>query len=77
MQVMLMRLMSKGEYLIVSKGTKFTGLGKLGLNKKLHAQAKFYMHTAQSKFYVHAFVYVNPLKSSTDSDTCKEDGLKN
>ena len=31
MQVMLMRLMSKGEYLIVPKGTKFTGLGKLGL----------------------------------------------
>ena len=31
MQVMLMRLMSKGEYLIVPKGTKFTGSGKLGL----------------------------------------------
>ena len=31
MQVMLMRLMSKGEYLIVPKGTKFKGLGKLGL----------------------------------------------
>ena len=30
MQVMLMRLMSKGEYLIVPKGTKFTGSGKLG-----------------------------------------------
>ena len=28
---MLMRLMSKGEYLIVPKGTKFMGLGKLGL----------------------------------------------
>ena len=28
---MLMRLMSKGEYLIVPKGTKFTGSGKLGL----------------------------------------------
>ena len=24
--------MSKGEYLIVPKGTKFTGAGKLGLN---------------------------------------------
>ena len=33
MQVMLMRLMSKGEYLIVPKGTKFTGLGKLGLKE--------------------------------------------
>ena len=32
MQVMLMRLMSKGEYLIVPKGTKFTGAGKLGLS---------------------------------------------
>ena len=31
MQVLLMRLMSKGEYLIVPKGTKFTGSGKLGL----------------------------------------------
>ena len=30
MQVMLMRLMSKGEYLIVPKGTKFTEVGKLG-----------------------------------------------
>ena len=35
MQVMLMRLMSKGEYLIVPKGTKFTGSGKLGLNTVL------------------------------------------
>ena len=33
MQVMLMRLMSKGEYLIVPKGTKFKGLGKLGLSQ--------------------------------------------
>ena len=32
MQVMLMRLMSKGEYLIVPKETKFTGSGKLGLS---------------------------------------------
>ena len=31
MQVMLMRLMSKIEYLIMPKGTKFTGSGKLGL----------------------------------------------
>ena len=29
--IMLMRLMLKIEYLIVPKGTKFTGLGKLGL----------------------------------------------
>ena len=32
MQVMLMGLMSKMEYLIMPKGTKFTGLGKLGLS---------------------------------------------
>ena len=31
MQVMLMRLMSNIEYLIVPKGTKFTGSGILGL----------------------------------------------
>ena len=31
MQVILMRLMSKGEYLIVPKGMKFKGSGKLGL----------------------------------------------
>ena len=36
MQVMLMRLMSKGEYLIVPKGTKFKGSGKLGLIPHLH-----------------------------------------
>ena len=35
MQVTLMRLMSKGEYLIVPKGTKFKGAGKLGLNDKI------------------------------------------
>ena len=34
MQVMLMRLMSKGEYLIVPKRTKFKGSGKLGLSGK-------------------------------------------
>ena len=28
-----MRLMSKGEYLIVPKGIEFTGLGKLGLKE--------------------------------------------
>ena len=32
MQVMLRRLMSKGEYLIVPKGSKFAGSGKLGLS---------------------------------------------
>ena len=32
MQVMLMKLMSKSEYLIAPKGTKFMGSGKLGLS---------------------------------------------
>ena len=43
MQVMLMRLMSKGEYLIVSKGTKFKESGKLGLNRfiKVHKSVHF------------------------------------
>ena len=40
MQVMLMRLMSKGEYLIVPKGTKFTGSGKLGLSWDLFSIKK-------------------------------------
>ena len=31
MQVVLVRLMSKIKYLIMPKGTKFTGSGKLGL----------------------------------------------
>ena len=43
MQVMLMRLMSKGEYLIVPKGTKFKGTGKLGLrvHKPLELEVGF------------------------------------
>ena len=41
MQVMLMSLMSKGEYLIVPKGTKFTGAGKLGLTFNLYLTYTF------------------------------------
>ena len=37
---MLMRLMSKGEYLIVPKRTKFMGSGKLGLIVDLLFQKK-------------------------------------
>ena len=37
MQVMLMRLMSKGEYHIVPKGTKIMGSGKLGLTLNVGA----------------------------------------
>ena len=36
MQVMLMRLMSKGEYLIVPKRMKFKGSGKLGLMENVN-----------------------------------------
>ena len=44
MQVMLMRLMSKGEYLIVPKGTKFRGSGKLGLKATSQANVcNFYV----------------------------------
>ena len=39
---MLMRLMSKGAYLIIPKGTKFTGSGKLGLKQR--KQDVFYIH---------------------------------
>ena len=44
MQVILMRLMSKGEYLIVPQGTKFTGSGKLGLNAHKWRYETFYIH---------------------------------
>ena len=37
---MLMRLMSKGEYLIVPKGTKFMGAGKLGLKMGMGFEAR-------------------------------------
>ena len=49
MQVMLMRLMSKGEYVIVPKGTKFTGSGKLGLT--LHIA--FTVHTVPLSKVLH------------------------
>ena len=49
MQVMLTRLMSKIEYLIVPKGTKFTGSCKLGLNGKqeLNLECGSEPHTMQ------------------------------
>ena len=45
-----MRLMSNGEYLIVPKGTKFKGSGKLGLRDKIWQQnrAEFLL---RSDFY--------------------------
>ena len=42
MQVMLMRVMSKSEYLIVQKGTKFTGSGQLGLSKMFLYNTAFF-----------------------------------
>ena len=59
MQVMLMRLMSKGEYLIIPKGTKFKGSGKLGLTliylKSTFGQARFLMNNNQCCSQVHLF----------------------
>ena len=37
-----MRLMSKGEYLIIPKGMKFTGSGKLGLNVSFPGGTQFF-----------------------------------
>ena len=48
---MLMRLMSKGEYLIVPKGTKFKGLGKLGLIKINVHYHKVKVHSGACKTY--------------------------
>ena len=42
LQVMLMRLMLKSEYLIIPKGTKFTGLGKSGLNDNANLASTIY-----------------------------------
>ena len=51
MQVMLMRLMSKGEYLIVPKGTKFMGSGKLGLNENItQARVPHHAHASLSHY---------------------------
>ena len=41
---MFVRLMSKGEYVIVPKGTKFTGLGKLGLTFKIQFILTLFFH---------------------------------
>ena len=41
---MLMTLMSKSEYLIDLKGTKYTGSGKLGLNAIPQFTQKFCIH---------------------------------
>ena len=43
---MLMRLMSIGEYLIVPKGTKFTGSGKLGLNDNYYCWLWYLVETS-------------------------------
>ena len=49
MQVMLMRLMSKGEYVIVPKGTKFGGGGKLGLRGVEWVHCLFLFHLVLGK----------------------------
>ena len=50
--IMLMRLMSKGEYLIVPKGTKFTGSGKLGLSIYLVRLAQLWNHVAVYHYHL-------------------------
>ena len=50
MQVMLMRLMSKGEYVIVPKGTKFTGSGKLGLRTVGFSRFSYCLHLYYNLF---------------------------
>ena len=54
MQVMLMRLMSKGEHVIVPKGTKFTGAGKLGL--KAYSQISYRGRFKEFENFLHLFV---------------------
>ena len=50
-QVMLMRLqMSKTEYLILPKGTKLSGLGKLGLSTKYLAKNNKSLTNVQNNF---------------------------
>ena len=51
MKVMLMKLMSKGEYVIVPKGTKFTGSGKLGLTFYLQVIAHFLYKDSSESVY--------------------------
>ena len=46
---MLIRLMSKSEYIIVPKGMKFTGSGKLGLIVRLMGVGRLFMLTSGVK----------------------------
>ena len=46
---MLMRLMSKSEFLIVPKGTKFTGSGKSGLKHVCSLLLQVYIHRQKQK----------------------------
>ena len=64
MQVMLMRLMSKGEYLIVPKGTKFKGSGKLGLRVIfLHFRLKIVIGYQKLNFFHAQFTQYFTLKN--------------
>ena len=58
MQVMLVRLMSKGEYLIIPKGTKFTGSGKLGLT---NIRPKYDLNNTDIKISKHIHAYIQDL----------------
>ena len=59
---MLTRLMSKGEYLIVRKGTKFKGSGKLGLItlllvKKKGKKSNWVTHGQSAQKYLKVYSY--------------------
>ena len=57
---MLMRLMSKGEYLIVPKGTKFTGSGKFNYNQNLAPDRKKYPHGEKTTPFPTRPVFLTP-----------------
>ena len=66
MQVMLMRLISKAEYLIVPKGTKFTGVGKLALITNIY-----------KSHYLHCIGGKNKTKQTTKTKTKKQKQQQN
>ena len=52
---MLIRLMSKTDYLIMPKGTKFTGSFKLGLKLEHLSHKRDISHFTTSATYVHYY----------------------
>ena len=70
MQVMLVRLMSKGEYLIVPKGTKFTGAGKLGLKRNcLHGCLRKIIFSSFKRFLFFLIKYTEIILKYSENFT--------